>query len=253
MSRYLFKTVIMTLTTALSIAVPSKSEAITFKFDWTGQIAGFRVEGIFSYDETQSYTDGIVRTGDLDSLEVSFFGPEGDFLRTYTDNHLDAGVNFNFDNQTKQILQVGTYFDADGINIGDGARTDGLTFWSKPPQSSTPHVHVDDWKDEFGYPIGFSTHEDIAFPSLTTQNRIDTGKVGDAYLPPLGTTATDPDETGKFAQVTPVPEAGTLLGLLGLGGWFLTSTSTLYRQKNSTLSKSRKLIRGQYVPNSRSH
>ncbi|NEO60301.1 MAG: PEP-CTERM sorting domain-containing protein, partial [Moorea sp. SIO4G2] len=110
MSCYL-KTAVITLSTALSIVIPTVAEAITFGFDWTGQIAGFSVTGLFSYDETQSYTDGIVRTSDLDSLIVSFFDPQGNFLRTYTDNHFDAGVNFNFDTQTKQILQSGTYFD----------------------------------------------------------------------------------------------------------------------------------------------
>ncbi|NES07878.1 MAG: PEP-CTERM sorting domain-containing protein [Okeania sp. SIO2F4] len=180
-----FKTAVITLSTALSILISTVAKAITFQFDWTGQIAGFRVTGLFSYDETQSYTDGIVRTNDLDFLNVSFFDPQGNLLRTYTDNHLDAGVNFNFDAQTKQILQSGTYFDADGINIGDGSRSDGLTFRSKPPQSSTPHVHVDDWMDEFGFPLGFSSHEDVAFPTRTTQELIDTGRVGETYVDEL--------------------------------------------------------------------
>ncbi|NEN96772.1 MAG: PEP-CTERM sorting domain-containing protein [Moorea sp. SIO3I7] len=224
MSCYL-KTAVITLSTALSIVIPTVAEAITFGFDWTGQIAGFSVTGLFSYDETQSYTDGIVRTSDLDSLIVSFFDPQGNFLRTYTDNHFDAGVNFNFDTQTKQILQSGTYFDPDGINIGDGSRSDGLTFWSKPPQSSTPHVHVDDWLDEFGFPIGFSSHEDVAFPTRTTQELIETGKVGDTYIDRL----TELETKGQFAKVSTVPEPTTLIGVLGLGGWLFTSS--LQRRK----------------------
>ncbi|MDJ0518089.1 MAG: PEP-CTERM sorting domain-containing protein [Trichodesmium sp. MO_231.B1] len=220
-----FKTAVITLSTALTVLIPTVAKAITFQFDWTGQIAGFGVTGLFSYDETQSYTDGIVRTNDLDFLNVSFFDPQGNLLITYTDNHLDAGVNFNFDAQTKQILQSGTYFDPDGINIGDGSRSDGLTFWSKPPQSSTPHVHVDDWMDEFGFPLGFSSHEDVAFPTRTTQELIDTGRVGETYVDEL----TNLQATGEFAKVSSVPEPATLIGVVGLGGFLLTST--LQRQK----------------------
>ena len=82
---------------ALSVMLPVSAEAIEFDFDWTGQVAGFQVSGSFGYDETQSYLDGIVRTDDLDFLNISFFAPDGTLLRTYADNHLDPGVNFNFD------------------------------------------------------------------------------------------------------------------------------------------------------------
>ncbi|MGD1952474.1 MAG: PEP-CTERM sorting domain-containing protein [Leptolyngbyaceae cyanobacterium] len=181
---------------ALNLALPARAEAIEFNFDWSGQIAGFQVSGSFGYDETQSYTDGIVRTDDLDFLNISFFAPDGALLETYTDNHLDPGVNFNFDTGTQEILQAGSYNEPDGFNLGapnfdresgnDPALATGLSFWSKPPRSSTPHLHIDDWADEFGFPIGFSTHEDVSFPSITTQELVDTGRVGAAYLPPNG-------------------------------------------------------------------
>ena len=63
---------------------------------------------------------------------------------------------------------------------------EGLAFWSRPRDEVIPHLHVDDWNDEngdgeFGFPIGFSSHEDVAFFARTTQNRIDTGRVGEAY------------------------------------------------------------------------
>ncbi|MEL7037923.1 MAG: hypothetical protein AAFO04_20240 [Cyanobacteria bacterium J06592_8] len=66
----------------LSLAIPTRAEAVTFNFDWTGQIAGFQVSGSFGYDETQSYLDGIVRTDDLDFLNISFFAPDGTLLLT---------------------------------------------------------------------------------------------------------------------------------------------------------------------------
>lgn len=230
------------------------AQAITFSFDWTGQIAGWRVSGLFGYDETQSYPDGIVRTGDLDFLHVSFFTPDGTLARTYTDNHLDPWTNFNFDTQTREILQSGSFNAPDGINIGapnydeptcfpsgtpsgdptcgtDLATASGLSFWGKPPRSGTPHLHVDDWDDAFGLPIGFSTHEDVAFPTRTTQELIDTGRVGASYLPPLGQPVTPLDETGEFASVTQVPESSAGLGLVGVGGWWLVAIFRSYRSR----------------------
>ena len=232
----------------LGLAIPTRTEAIEFKFDWTGQIAGFQVSGDFGYDENQSYTDGIVSTADLDFLNVSFFAPDGTLLRTYSDNHLDPGVNFNFDTNTQELLQAGSYNEPDGINLGapnfdresgnDPSLANGLSFWSKPPRSSTPHLHLDDWADEFGFPVAFSTHQGIAFPPFTTQELIDTGRVGAAYLPPNGQPVTALDERGQFAQVTQVqvPEPTSLLGLFVVGSGFLV-TSLKRRQDRVEMTK----------------
>ncbi|MEM0980845.1 MAG: PEP-CTERM sorting domain-containing protein [Cyanobacteria bacterium P01_H01_bin.58] len=227
----------------LSAVIPARAEAITFNFNWTGQIAGFGVSGSFGYDETQSYLDGIVRTDDLDFLDISFFAPDGTLLRTYEDNHLDPGINFNFDTSTREILQAGSYNEPDGLSLGainydresgndiNDAEDFSLSFWSKPPRSSTPHLHIDDWKDDFGFPIGFSTHEDVSFPPFTTQQLVDDGRVGEAYLPPNGQPVTPLNENGQFAQVTAVPEPGSILGLLGVGGGLLVASRK--RQQNT--------------------
>ena len=140
-----------------ALTISPNAEAIEFNFDWTGQIAGFSVSGSFSYDEIQSYSDGIVRTSDLDFLNISFFAPDGTLLRTYENNHLDPGVNFNFVTSTKEILQTGSYNEPTGLNLGainydresgnDPAMAEGLSFWSKPPRSDTPLLHIDDWSD----------------------------------------------------------------------------------------------------------
>ncbi len=79
--------------------------------------------------------------------------------------------------------------------------------------------------DEFGFPLGFSSHEDVAFPTRTTQELIDTGRVGETYVDEL----TNLQATGEFAKVSSVPEPATLIGVLSLGGFLLTST--LQRQK----------------------
>jgi PEP-CTERM motif len=240
MSRLLQTLTTLSLSTVLGLGVIAEVQAITFSFDWTGQIAGWRVSGLFGYDATRSYLDGIVRTSDLDFLHVSFFTPDGTLARTYTDNHLDPWTNFNFDTQTREILQKGSFNDPDGINIGapnydlptcflsgvpsgdptcgtDASTASGLSFWGKPPRSSVPHLHVDDWANEFGFPVGFSTHEEVAFPTRTTQELIDTNRVGSAYLPPNGSPVTPLDERGQYASVTQVPEPAACGGLLVIG------------------------------------
>ena len=175
-----------------------------YSFEWTGQIAEFNVEGSFSYDPNQLGADGIVNTDELSSLEVRFFGPDGTLLRAYEDNHLDEGVNFNFNPHTKQILQNGVFSAPDGFNLGDGTRSDGLTFWTKPRKEVIPHLHVDDWQDEFGFPTGFSSHEDVGFFTRTTQDLIDTGRVNEAYLGEIAEEPDRLDDTGQFVEVTPL-------------------------------------------------
>ena len=165
---------------------PGSSEPIDealFNFEWTGQIAGFSVEGQFSYDAAQSYEAGIVREEDLLDFDISFFDPDGNLLRTYTDNQ-DLSryptFNFAFDTQTQEILQDGTWNVDDDINLerngfmfGEGnpdlrgveGTQSGLAFWTRPSDDKLPHLHVDDWDDELGFPIGYSTHEDVSFPT----------------------------------------------------------------------------------------
>ncbi|TVR57368.1 MAG: hypothetical protein EA420_19135 [Candidatus Competibacteraceae bacterium] len=174
-----------------------------FEFFWVGQFAGFMVNGRFSYNEKDVPENGIVREENLLSLDVSFYDPQGNLLRTYADNHkypVDANgspyLNFAFDTITEQILQTGTWKVDDndlrfrnGVMMGEGnpdlrgqpGSQVGLAFWSRPRDDAVPHLHVDDWNDDFGFPIGFSSHEDVSFPTRTTRERIDTGRVGEAY------------------------------------------------------------------------
>ena len=142
---------------------------------------------------------------------MSFYDPQGVHLRTYSDNHLrpvdssgNPYVNFAFDTLSQELLQDGTFNVDDDIHryrngfvFGEGdpaMRTSpttggvqsGLAFWSRPADNKTPHLHVDDWNNatgagEFGYPIGYSSHEDASFAYATTADKIDGGKVGAAY------------------------------------------------------------------------
>ncbi|MEL7039727.1 MAG: serine hydrolase domain-containing protein [Cyanobacteria bacterium J06592_8] len=171
---------------------PPTPDIVTYQFEWTGQIAGFSVDGEFSYDISQTPADGIVREENLESFDINFFDPDGNLLRTYEDNHLTFDeFNFAFDTETEEILQDGFFLGEDGFNFGEKTPTEdgfsGVNFWSRPELNSQgqvppPHVHIDDWADEFGFPIGFSSHEDVAFFTRTTQDLIDTGRVGETYL-----------------------------------------------------------------------
>ena len=210
----------------------------TFNFHWGGQIAGFMVNGRFSYNKKDVPANGIVREENLLSLDVSFYDPHGNLLRTYADNHKspvdENGVpylNFAFDTITEQILQTGS-FDVDddnrryrnGFTMGEGTPAlrsspgsqTGLNFWTRSNDNSPPHLHVDDWNDgtgagEFGFPIGYSSHEDIAFLTRTTQDLIDTpgtqptgSKVGATYYDEaagVDELASHPEEIGQRVQV----------------------------------------------------
>ncbi|MEM1279581.1 MAG: serine hydrolase, partial [Cyanobacteria bacterium P01_H01_bin.152] len=185
---------------------PPTPDTVTYEFDWTGQIAEFRVEGEFSYDASALPTDGIVREENLESFDISFFGPDGLLLRTYEDNHLTfPEFNFAFDTGTRQVLTDGLFDGPDGINVGEktavGDGFTGLNFWSKSKETSPSLIHFDDWSDEFGYPpIGYSTHEDIAFLTRTTAELIETGNVGETYLDDIQDTL---DELGSPILVSP--------------------------------------------------
>jgi len=202
---------------------------VSYTFQWRGQFAGFIVNGRFSYDTDKIPDSGIVREEDLLKLDVSFYDPQGNLLRTYTDNHLSDDVNFAFDHLAQELLQDGTFNVDDeelryrnGFVMGagdpslrsmNGVQT-GLAFWSRPGDDKVPHLHVDDWNDkngqgEFEFPIGYSSHEDAGFMYKTTQDRIDTGKVGLAYFdesasPPVNKLASDLEAMGRFVSVTPV-------------------------------------------------
>lgn len=211
---------------AMSMLVGPAASAATFlKFNWEGQVAGFGVEGTFSYDETSVPTDGVIRKDDLLTFDVSFYDPQDNLLRTYVDNHLTyAGFNFNYDTTTRMILQDGVFSDPDGIDIGEYTvigenQATGLNFWSKPRAEAVPHVHFDDWSDEFGFPRAFGGHEDVAFFGFTTQQLVDSSGIGPNYAENPNSPL---DSFGARMAIAPVPLPPTLALLaasIGLVGW----------------------------------
>lgn len=220
--------------TAIAVLFSPAAQAITtYQFNWEGQIAGFRVEGVFSYDETAPIADGIVRKDNLLSFDVSFIDPTGNLLRTYEDNHLTYELfNFNFDTNTLEILQDGLYFEPDGIDIGEytpdgeGGFT-GLNLWSIPREDVPPHLHFDDWGNEFDFPRAFGGHEDIGWFTVTTQGLIDTGNVGEAYVdnPNFGL-----DEFGQRVTVAPIPVPPAIVLLASALGF---ASSMVYRRRKA--------------------
>ena len=200
-----------------------------YEFYWSGQFAGFIVNGRFSFDRDTVPANGIVREEDLLSFDVSFYDPQGNHLRTYYDNHNLSkypSFNFAFDTLTEQILEDGTWSVDDdnrrfrnGFLMGEGdpelrsvpGSQTGLAFWSRPGDDKVPHLHVDDWDDangngEFGFPIGFSSHEDAAFLTKTTEDRVNTGKVGTDYYDEangINNLASDFGSLGRRIKVVP--------------------------------------------------
>ncbi|MEL7227552.1 MAG: PEP-CTERM sorting domain-containing protein [Cyanobacteria bacterium J06576_12] len=199
---------------SLALGLAQSASAVTFRTDWTGQVSGYRAEGTFSYDETQNYTDGIVRQEGLTDFDISFFDLDDNLIKTFEDNHLTySGFNFNFDTRTQEILQEGFFDEPNGIDIGEytvllddageqiGAT--GVNFWSAAPAPGgepIPHVHLTDYGDEFPDLVrGFGPHLDVAFFTRTRAQLLD-----------------DPSAGGQLGQkmtATKVPEPGLLGGI----------------------------------------
>ncbi|ESA35743.1 pep-cterm exosortase interaction domain-containing protein [Leptolyngbya sp. Heron Island J] len=200
--------------TALSLGTLAPAQAVTFRLSWTGQILGYSAEGQFSYDDAQTYEDGIVRGDDLEAFDIAFYDPQGNLIQEFEDNHLTySGFNFNFDTQTGEILQDGFFDEPNGIDIGeytvlfdetgDPIGATGLNFWSAAPAPDgepIPHVHLTDFGDEFPeLPIGFGSHLDVAFFTRTRAQLLDDPGAG--------------DQLGQRMIATQVPEPGALVGM----------------------------------------
>ncbi|MEM0981536.1 MAG: PEP-CTERM sorting domain-containing protein, partial [Cyanobacteria bacterium P01_H01_bin.58] len=201
--------------TALSLCILAPARAATFDISWTGQILGYSAEGRFSYDDTQTFANGIVRGDDLETFDIAFFDPQGNLIQEFEDNHLTyPGFNFNFDTQTGEILQDGSFGEPNGIDIGEytplfndagefiGAT--GLNFWSAAPLTPdgepVPHVHLTDFGDEFpDLPVGFGPHLDVAFFTRTRAQLLNDPGAG--------------DQLGQKMIAIQVPEPGALVGL----------------------------------------
>lgn len=219
---------------ALSLGLAQSASAVTFRTDWTGQILGYQAEGDFSYDESRTYTDGIVRRDDLTDFDISFYDPTGNLIKTFEDNHLTYdGFNFNFDTRTHEILQDGYADEPNGIDIGeltifnrpigtdaeqfaavdqlaalsgeaeDPVGATGLNFWSAAPAPEgepIPHVHLTDFGAEFpDLPLGLGPHLDVAFFTRTRAQLLDDPNAG--------------DQLGQKMTATKVPEPGLLFGM----------------------------------------
>ncbi|MEL6777422.1 MAG: serine hydrolase [Cyanobacteria bacterium J06597_16] len=203
---------------------PPTPDPITYEFEWTGQIAEFSVEGNFTYDASAPIEDGIIREENLTDFDIAFFDPSGNLLQTYEDNHLTFDAfNFAFDTETKQVLTDGLFDGPEGINVGEktavGEGFTGLNLWSKSKETSSALIHLDDWSRELGFPVGYSTHEDISFLTKTTAELIETGKVGETYLDDIQDTL---GELGSPIVVSP-PEndAGSFVATSGTTSLFL--------------------------------
>ncbi|MDY7019736.1 MAG: PEP-CTERM sorting domain-containing protein [Cyanobacteriota bacterium] len=230
-----FSFLIASATAILSLGSISEAKAITYRLDWTGQTLGYSAEGFFSYDETQSYEDRIVREENLDSFDISFFDPGGNLIQSFPDNYLTLpDFNFNFDISTGEILQEAAWDEPEGLNIG-GVRGEGLNLWSIPDSKvdlfpdgePSPHIHLTDWGEEFpDLPIGFTgmrSHLDIAFFTRTTAEILND--------------PTAPEEFGQKLTATKVPEPSTISVLLGFGAIAIVRSTQTRKRKYPSLKQ----------------
>jgi len=221
-----------TILNLASLVSANECNVKSYEFAWRGQFAGFMVKGRFSFDANLEYQGGIVREDDLLDLTIRFYNPTGTMLKEYYKNQMDENTNFAFSTFSEELLQDGTYnvddnelFYRNGFTMGEGdpglrkvnGVQSGMSFWSRPGNDKTPHLHVDDWNDEsgageFNFPIAYSTHEDASFAYATTQAKIDGGKVSESYyslVNGVNKLSSDIDafgQTVRVMSVTPTDE-----------------------------------------------
>ena len=201
------------LTTALLATSASQSHAAVYDLSWTGQFAGFSLDGRFAYDTPSA--DGVVRKDDFTRFDFSLQDADGNFIASFADNHLENGFNANFNPETQTLLQEGRWDEGDGLSIG-ADRGEGLNIWSFDPgtaEDPNPHLHVTDWTKaftdydkQFG-PEGIS-HIDGAFFERTVFQIMGTGS---------------DERFGEKIKVSavplPAPALMLITGLLALSGW----------------------------------
>ena len=204
----------------LSIAAATPAAAVVLDLAWTGQFAGFTLEGQLAFDPDAPGGDGVVRSDGFRDFDWALFDAGGALIRAFEDDHLSEGFNANYDTATSELLQRGRWDGPEGLNLGD-PRGEGLNLWSiafplEAPENFNPHLHVTDWADEFPhYPIRFGD-------ALSGEGHID-GAFFERTAAQVTGDPADGDALGQPIQVAPIPlPAGAALllaalGMLGLG------------------------------------
>lgn len=125
----------LAVTTTIALTLPAtiaqQAKAVTFNFNWTGNI-GYSARGSFRYDENTAPAiiseSGAGPTNSLQSLTVSFFDPSNTPLQSF--NTVAGGVStsaffqFNFNTTTQQLFG--------DFNVGGGTGAIGEQFFNGP-------------------------------------------------------------------------------------------------------------------------
>jgi hypothetical protein len=118
--------VVIAIAVLMGVIGVNPVQAATFDFHWKGN-AGYSAQGSFSYDETQNTST--VTEQNLDFLEISFFDPNHNLLKSYIniENGNDKGINpyldFNFNPKTQALSSV--------FDVGEGNFTGENNFYLK--------------------------------------------------------------------------------------------------------------------------
>ena len=107
------------LSAAITYTAP-KADATTLDLLWKGEVTGYSLKGVLSFDETQITPSSIVTKNTPEfNLDFSIFDPAKNLLATYTANqNTYSGLNFNFDTSTNQVLQSQVFSDPNGFDLG---------------------------------------------------------------------------------------------------------------------------------------
>ena len=203
---------------AFLAASAAPASAVVLDLSWTGQFAGFTLEGRMAFDADAPGGNGVVRSDGFRDFDWALLDAEGALIRVFEDDHLSEGFNANYDTATGELLQAGRWDGPEGLNIGD-PRGEGLNLWSiafplEAPENFNPHLHVTDWQDEFPqYPVQFGN-------VLSGEGHIE-GAFFERTAAQVTGDPADGDAVGQPIAVAPIPlPAGAVLlaGALGLLG-----------------------------------
>ena len=122
--------------TFLANTSSAQAALVSYNLFWTGD-GGYRLTGMFGYDERAIPVEGIIRKGELEFMTISFFAPNDILLQEFNydfpEPDTSGEFSFNFNPVTEEVIQSGFPIGEEGLDLGidNSSFTEtGLDFYS---------------------------------------------------------------------------------------------------------------------------
>ena len=120
----------------LASGASAQAAEVSYNLFWTGD-RGYRLTGMFGFDEDSIPVEGIIRPDALEFMTLSFFAPNDVLLQEFDydfpEPDLSGEFSFNFNPVTGEIIQSGFPIGSEGLDLGidNSSLTEtGLDFYS---------------------------------------------------------------------------------------------------------------------------